>query len=116
MTFIRRRLLAVAALVAAMAICAPLASAGAAVGPLGFPAGTFAAAYPAAPAGCVGPYGPSGVGDAGATESQACGGTVVAFIGPAIGQVASAMGPTVIGSVVNAPITVTNAPVGGVAP
>ena len=62
------------------------------------------------PSGCVGSNAPSGVGDAGATSNQICG-AVLAFVGPSVGQVSSAMGPTIIGSTILAPVTVTSGPV-----
>jgi hypothetical protein len=104
-----------------LAIAAPVSGASAAVTPLGFPgagtgftpvglpSGVAQGGQANAPSGCVGPNGPSGVGDAGATENQQCGVTL-AFVGPSVGQVAAAIGPTIIGSTVLAPVTVTNAP------
>jgi hypothetical protein len=63
-----------------------------------------------APAGCIGANAPSGIGDAGATSNQICGAGLV-FVGPSIGQVATAIGPTIIGSTIVAPITVSPGPV-----
>jgi hypothetical protein len=116
---LRRRLLALSAAVVAAAV--PVSGASAAV-PVGFPgavtgftpidmAGTVAQGGQAnAPSGCVGSNAPSGVGDAGATSNQVCGVTL-AFIGPSIGQVSTAVGPTIIGSTVLAPVTVSSGPV-----
>jgi hypothetical protein len=63
-----------------------------------------------APSGCVDSNAPSGVGDAGATVNQICG-VVLAFVGPSTGQVATAIGPAIIGSTVVAPVTVSSGPV-----
>jgi hypothetical protein len=117
----RSRLLALSTVVAALAVAGPVSSASAAFAPIGFPgAGTaftpigtpggIAQGGQINPTGCVGSNAPSGVGDAGATVNQLCGVTL-AFIGPSIGQVTSEMGPTIIGSTVLAPITVTSGPV-----
>ena len=99
----RTRLLALAATVA-LVVAIPAGSAPAA----------RAQAVPGVPGDggpCLGSISPSGLGDAGATFNQVCGGGV-AFIGPAIGQIGTVVGPTIIGSVVNAPITSSNAPIG----
>src|SRR5258706_15776539 len=109
------RIIALSAAVALLAVAAPVSGASADVFPVGFPgAGTgfTPIGVPAGglvqggqaniPAACVGPNGPSGVGDAGATTNQVCGATL-AFVGPSIGQVATAIGPTIIGSTVVAP-------------
>jgi hypothetical protein len=48
-------------------------------------------------AGCVGTNRPSVGGNNGSTSVQDCG-TLLAFNGPQIGQIASVVGPTVIGS------------------
>ena len=58
-------------------------------------------------AGCVGTNRPSFGGNSGSTSAQSCG-AVLSFQGPQIGQVASAIGPTIIGSVVMTPINTTN--------
>jgi hypothetical protein len=116
----RSRLLALSTVIAALAVAGPVSGASAAFVP-GFPgAGTaftpigtpggIAQGGQINPTGCVGSNAPSGVGDAGATVNQLCGVTL-AFIGPSIGQVTSEMGPTIIGSTVLAPITVTSGPV-----
>jgi hypothetical protein len=100
-----RRVLALSAALAALAVAAPDAGASAAILP-----GGVGQADQIAPSGCVGSNAPSGVGDAGATDNQVCGAALV-FIGPSMGQVATAVGPTIIGSVIAAPITVSPGPV-----
>ena len=101
-----RRLLALSAAMAALAVAAPVSGASADLVPGGVAQGGQADA----PSGCVGSNAPSGVGDAGATSNQICG-AVLAFVGPSTGQVATAIGPTIIGSTVVAPITVSPGPV-----
>ena len=91
-------LIAAAATIATLAIGAPSASAQV---PVGVPGGTL----------CTGPIAPTGVGDAGATDNQVCG-AVLSFVGPDIGQVATVVEPTIIGSVVNAPLTAATGSVG----
>jgi hypothetical protein len=60
-------------------------------------------------AGCSGVNKPSQVGGPGGTGNGVCGGVTISFIGPAIGQVSSAIGPTIIGTApVLAPIAVSN--------
>jgi hypothetical protein len=98
--------------VAALAVAAPVSGARADV-PVGFPGaggGVAQGGQANAPSGCVGSNAPSGIGDAGATSNQLCGVTL-AFIGPSIGQVSTVMGPTIIGSTVLAPVTVSSGPV-----
>lgn len=128
MRFVRRRssstrrallALSTAMVVLALAVAAPVSGASAAVTPIGFPGAAtgfapvglpgLAQGGQLAPTGCVGANAPSGVGDAGATTNQFCGVTL-AFVGPSVGQVATAIGPTIIGSTVLAPVTVTNGP------
>jgi hypothetical protein len=58
-------------------------------------------------AGCVGPNRPSFGGNAGSTAAQTCG-AVLSFTGPQIGQIASVIGPTIIGS----PLTQVNVSAG----
>ena len=128
-----RSLLALSTAIAALAVAAPVTGASAAVMPFGFPgaaaftpvgfpgagtaftsigvpAGVAQGGQANAPSGCVGSNAPSGVGDAGATSNQLCGVTL-AFVGPSIGQVSTAIGPTIIGSTVLAPVTVSSGPV-----
>jgi hypothetical protein len=94
----------------ALAVAAPVSSAGAAFPPIGLPGGIGQGGQANAPAGCVGANAPSGVGDAGAASNQICG-AVLAFVGPTTGQIATAIGPTIIGSTILAPITVSPGPV-----
>src|SRR5258705_466578 len=101
-----RRLRALSAALAALAVAAPVSGARAGIVPGGVAQGGQANA----PSGCVGSNAPSGVGDAGATVNQICGAGLV-FVGPSIGQVATAIGPTIIGSTVVAPVTVSAGPV-----
>jgi hypothetical protein len=93
----------------ALALAAPVSSAEAAFAPVGLP-GIAQGGQANAPSGCVGSNAPSGIGDAGATVNQICGATLV-FVGPSIGQVSSDIGPTIIGSTVLAPVTVSSGPV-----
>jgi hypothetical protein len=109
MRSICRRLVATAVTTAALAIAAPLGSAGAQVPAVGVPYGGFGP-------GCPTVYGPSGLGDVGSIGHELCGGVVFAFVGPEVGQVSTVMGPTIIGSAVNAPITVSAGPVGQATP
>jgi hypothetical protein len=129
-----RRLMALVSMSCAVALAAPVAGAGAAVlptlpaGPLpALPAGPLpvpsAGPLPVLPgggigvsaiggnqigeAGCVGTNRPSFGGNSGSTSAQTCG-AVLSFQGPQIGQVASAIGPTIIGSVIQMPINTTN--------
>jgi hypothetical protein len=102
----RRRLLALSAAAAVLAVAAPVSGARADI----VPGGVVQGGQANAPSGCVDANAPSGVGDAGATVNQVCG-VVLPFVGPATGQVATATGPTIIGSTVVAPITVSPGPV-----
>ena len=61
-------------------------------------------------AGCVGTNRPSLGGNAGSTSAQTCG-AVLSFNGPQIGQIATVIGPTIIGSVIQAPIQESAAPI-----
>jgi hypothetical protein len=107
----RRRLVALSAAMAALAVAAPVSGARAAFPPIGVPGGVVAQGGQAnGPSGCVDTNAPSGVGDAGATVNQVCGVDLV-FVGPSTGQLATAIGPTIIGSIIAAPITVSPAPV-----
>jgi hypothetical protein len=53
---------------------------------------------------------PSTNGPAGGTTNQACG-SVLSFIGPSVGEVASVVGPTIIGSTVVGQVNVSAGPV-----
>ncbi|HWE12529.1 MAG TPA: hypothetical protein VG365_03405 [Solirubrobacteraceae bacterium] len=129
MRFIRRHLLAVVVTIGAFTAAVPVSSADALTWPSGFstafPAGlTGAAAFAGVVSipvstptvgGQAGSFGcaantPSGNGPAGGTTNQACG-SVLSFIGPSVGQIATVVGPTIIGATVLAPITVSAGPV-----
>jgi hypothetical protein len=127
---IRTRRLAVLLAVGALAVAAPVSGASAAVSPFSFFGGTgFPAAYASGlvgpTSGLVGPTGgafnlgvagttntgcgqsrPSVFGGTGSSEQISCG-SVLSFIGPSIGAINSQIGPTIIGSVVLAPVTVS---------
>jgi hypothetical protein len=105
-SFGRRRLLALSAAMVALAVADPVSGTSASIVPGGVAQGGQANA----PSGCVGASQPSGVGDAGATVNQVCGVALV-FVGPSTGQVAAAIGPTIIGSTIVAPITVSPGPI-----
>jgi hypothetical protein len=89
-----------------VALAAPVSGASADV----LPGGVAQGGQSDAPSGCVDSNAPSGVGDAGATVNQICGVALVG-VGPSIGQEVTAIGPTIIGSAVLAPITVNDGPV-----
>jgi hypothetical protein len=101
-------LLAIAATTGVLAVVAPVPSASAYSWPFSLPnitgvggqAGSF---------GC-GANLPSGNGTAGGTTAQTCG-ALLSFVAPSIGEIASVMGPTIIGSTVLAPVTVSAGPV-----
>jgi hypothetical protein len=91
---VRSPLLAAVAAAAAVALAAPLGAASAQISPFSFgfpPVG----GYQIGSAGCVGSY--SLGGESGSTSAQTCG-SLLAFTGPAVGQIASVVGPTMIGS------------------
>jgi hypothetical protein len=125
----RTRRLAVLLAVGALAVAAPVSGAGAAVSPFsffggaGFPAYTSGFAGPTT--GLIGPAGgafnlgvagttntgcgqsrPSVFGGTGSSEQISCG-SVLSFIGPSIGAINSQVGPTIIGSTVLGPVTVS---------
>jgi hypothetical protein len=102
---LRRRISALSAAIAALAVAAAPSGASAQV-----PGGIGQGGQSNGPVGCVGPNAPSGIGDAGATFNQACGAALV-FFGPSIGQVGTVIGPTIIGSTVVAPVTSSLGPV-----
>jgi hypothetical protein len=122
----RKARLAAVAMLGALALAAPISGAGAATTP--FPPSAFpippAGAFPIPPEGAVGgtvlsqPF-PGGnatsgcssnraesIGSTGSAEPTSCF-TVLSFIGPTLGQVDSQVGPTIIGSTVLAPVTVS---------
>jgi hypothetical protein len=102
---VRSRLVAVAVATGAVALAAPVPGASASTrffpGTFGFPAAvadfTAIGGNQIGTAGCVGTNRPSFGGNAGSTSAQSCG-TLLSFSGPQIGQIASVIGPTVIGS------------------
>jgi hypothetical protein len=102
MRAIRGRLVAVAATAGALAVAAPVSGASAQITPFGFPAG-LGSSQGCADVPIVGTAGQVGA-PGGATLQQACG-AVLAFNGPAIGNISSVIGPTIIGGPVLAPVT-----------
>jgi hypothetical protein len=107
-SFTRRHLLAVVAATGALAIVAPVSGASAQITPFGFtPGGGIGGPTTGiAPSVCPAPASAS-IGPAGGTTGLACG-DVLAFIGPAIGQVSNVVGPTIIGATILAPVTVSS--------
>jgi hypothetical protein len=91
-----------------LALAVPLSSASAQLGPPGSGNNVQPASGIGGP-GCAGVIEPSQVGGPNGFGNGVCGGVTISFIGPQIGQVASAMGPTIIGAapVVLAPIVVS---------
>ena len=108
---IRGRLLAVAVATGAVALAAPVSGASAQiVPPVGFPVGGVAVGgNQIGTAGCVGTNRPSFGGNAASTSAQTCG-ALLSFTGPQIGQIASVIGPTIIGS----PAVQVNESAGGI--
>ena len=107
MRFIRIHLpaMALVTVACALAVAAPASSASAQVWPWPIfvpPVNNIGGQV--GPEGC-GSNAPSGVGAAGATFSQACGSNSVT--GPAIGQIASVIGPTTNVNVIAAPVIIT---------
>jgi hypothetical protein len=103
----RKRIAAVATIAGVFAAAAPVSGAGAAVFPLaGLPSVAAIGGNQIGTAGCVGTNRPSFGGNNGSTSNQTCG-AVLSFNGPSIGQISSIVGPTVIGSQVLSPITVS---------
>lgn len=133
---IRRGRFAAVAVLGALALAAPISSAGAATTPFAFWGGAATPfAFPiavnsvpiaqqgaaggtvfsmpfngTAPISGCGSYRPEGVGAAGGGSAVVCG-NILAFVGPAIGQVNSQVGPTIIGSTVFGPVIVSAGPV-----
>jgi hypothetical protein len=90
-------------LAAALCICAALAAAAPGANaqvPFPFPAGGNVGPIgnnPATALGpCSSPSGAEGQGGAGHVENQTCVGAGLSFTGPAIGQIATVIGPTII--------------------
>jgi hypothetical protein len=107
-----KQILCVAVATGAMAVAAPLANAQSAAftfptwpATFGFPSwatttglgGLAVGGQQIGSAGCVGTNRPSFGGNNGSTSSQSCG-ALLSFVGPQIGQIASVIGPTLIGS------------------
>jgi hypothetical protein len=116
MKSVSRRLGALVALTGALAVAVP-STAGAVVFPLPGGTGVGGAAVGGnqiGQAGCVGTNRPSVGGNAGSTANQTCG-AALAFTGPAMGQIASVVGPTMIGAQIFAPVVASAGPpiVGG---
>jgi hypothetical protein len=101
--------LAVAGATTVLALAVPLSSASAQVGPPGA-GNNVQPGSGIGSAGCSGSNEPVQVGGPSGFGNGVCGGVTISFIGPQIGQVASAVGPTIIGAapVVLAPIVVSN--------
>ena len=108
MRFIRRHPLAAAATLAVLAVAAPASGASAQVWPFATPNVNNIGGQAAGP-GCDS-NAPAGVGYTGGTISQSCF-SVLSFTGPAVGEVSTNIGPTIIGATVLAPITVSAGPV-----
>ena len=141
MRFAPRHLLAVAAMIAAVSVAAPVSTASAASRgrsasrahrvrgarsstrrvtsasspaqrsstlPVNSPTSTNLGGQ-AGSFGC-GSNAPAEVGPAGGVTNQVCGGGLT-FIGPSVGQIATVVGPTIIGSTVVGPVTTTAGPV-----
>lgn len=119
---IRRQRLAAVVAIAAVALAVPASGASAAVGPFlgdgfpltGVPFGADAVAAEVGSAGCIGTVRPSVGGNAGSTSNSNCG-AVLTFNGPQLGQIATVIGPTIIGSPL-AVVTVSAGPVSGLVP
>jgi len=114
MRSIRTRLLTTAVATGVVALAAPVSGASAAIptfpGFSGYGGYTLPTSLPSfggaisavggnqiGTAGCVGTNRPSVGGNNGSTSAQTCG-AVLSFSGPQIGQIASVIGPTIIGS------------------
>jgi hypothetical protein len=125
MRFIRRHLLAAMIAMSVLAVAAPVSGAGAQTLPVGLPGiGAGLGGLPSVGAtigtstgvgGQAGSFGcgsntPSTNGPAGGTTNQACG-SVLSFIGPSVGEIASVVGPTIIGSTVIGQVSVSAGPV-----
>jgi hypothetical protein len=125
MRFIRRHLLAAMIAMSVLAVAAPVSGAGAQTLPVGPPGiGPGLGGLPViggavgtstGVGGQAGSFGcgsntPSTNGPAGGTTNQACG-SVLSFIGPSVGEIASVVGPTIIGSTVIGQVNVSAGPV-----
>jgi hypothetical protein len=100
-TWIRRKHIAAVVATAAVALAAAASDASAqAVPAVGIPlpaAGAALGGNQIGTAGCVGTNRPSVGGNNGSTSFQTCG-ALLSFSGPQVGQIASVVGPTIIGS------------------
>lgn len=108
MRVIRRHLLAVAAPACVVALAAPVSGASAQVSPFGTSSIVTATTGPM----LCGSVPPTGNGTAGGVFNQSCG-VALSFIAPAVGELAAVIGPTIIGSNVAEPITVSAGTVAG---
>ena len=108
MRSIGRRLLTAAATTGVLAVVAPVSGASASTWPINSPS-TTALGGQLGTTGCNS-NAPADVGPAGSTVNFSCG-SVLSFIGPSIGQVATVIGPTIIGATVLGPVTVSAGPV-----
>jgi hypothetical protein len=132
---IRRSRFAAVAVLGALALAAPISRASAATNPFTLwggatapfaftiPATAFSSVQQGSVGGAVfsqasgtnvvsgcGSNRPAVIGGSGSLDQQVCG-NVLAFVGPSIGQINSQVGPTIIGSVILAPVTVSAGPV-----
>jgi hypothetical protein len=98
MQSIRRACLAALAGCAALAVLAPIASASPVPAGVGGPLnlGPIGNNPAVAWGPCGTPTGAEGQGGTGGTAQQACLGAGLSYVGPAIGQIASVIGPTII--------------------
>lgn len=103
---IRRHLLAVAATTCVFALTAPLTSASAEVWQLGPPADIPVVTAAAGPMVC-GDATPVGNGTGGGTITQSCGVATTTVIDAAVGEETWVVGPSIVGSTVAEPITVS---------
>ncbi|HEY6763039.1 MAG TPA: hypothetical protein VI318_26290 [Baekduia sp.] len=111
LTSVRGRYRWAGAVLAALALVLPVSSASAATFPSWWPTGSAQGAGVAAGLqglGCDQANSEPEAGVAGGVENHVCGGVTITFIGPAIGQIGTAIGPTIIGATVLAPIAVSN--------
>jgi hypothetical protein len=95
----RRTLLAAVLAAAAMAALAPAADASTTLLPWPGGAGAVGVGAPGSlgATGCGPAHGSEGQGAVGVTENSVCGGVNLVFVGPAVGNVSSVIGPTIMG-------------------
>ena len=108
LTSVRGRYRWAAAALAALALVLPVSTASAATLPSWWPTTSPQLAAGLQGLGCDQANSEPEVGVAGGVENHVCGGINISFIGPAIGQIGTAIGPTIIGATVLAPIAVSN--------